>query len=278
MRLQTVAVAIGLALLSVEAKAANRAEEAVQRGLRFMGAGEYDHAIREFLEAKELAPSPRTTAQIGIAEQALGHFVDAEIHMVDVLQAVEDPWVKKNRATLEQRLKEIQAHLGSLIVRGRPPGADVRLDGELVGSVPMRRPVRLPLGTVWMLVEAPGFRRKIQSVDIVAGEIASIDVDLKPVPSLSLQPPAPGPSAQVPHALSSPIEPGRSERQARARGRRVGWTFVVVGVFGAAAGTTLLAAGDSPKLGTGLIAAGMGAAAGGWLGVLLLRDTPASKE
>src|SRR5262245_30382302 len=110
-----------------------------------MGAGEYDQALREFLEAKEISPSPRTTAQIGIAEQALKHYVAAELHITEALQAVDDPWVRKNRAALERSLAAVQSNLGTLDVRGKPPGADVRLNSELVDTVPFRRPIRLPV-------------------------------------------------------------------------------------------------------------------------------------
>jgi hypothetical protein len=284
MRISIAVSVLALTLLSLAANAADSAGEAVERGLRFMGKGEYDHALREFLEAKHLAPTPRTSAQIAIAEQALEHFVDAEIHLMDVLQAEDDPWVRAHRDELEQSLAAIRAQLGSLMVRGDPRGADVRLQGELIGTVPMRRALRLRKGKVAVQVDAAGFVGKAQTVEIVAGQTTTIDVDLarspiqpqppKPVvvnpptptptptptsTSTSTIPPPPVPGGTLPPP--DPLKPAVSDPY-RAD-RLTAWVYTAVGALSLAAGGYLWAYGKSgpggQDIGKGLV--GVGAAA-----------------
>src|SRR6185295_12934104 len=53
-------------------------------------------ALTEFQRAARIEESPRTTAQVALAEQALGMWPEAESHLSSALGRDSDPWIRKN--------------------------------------------------------------------------------------------------------------------------------------------------------------------------------------
>ena len=95
-------------------------------------------AAREFQKAYDQVHTPRAAGQLGLAEQALGRWEDAERHVGEALHATGDAWVVKNRAILDEALGAIQGHLARVEVIGDPDGADVSVNGRLVGKLPLQ--------------------------------------------------------------------------------------------------------------------------------------------
>jgi hypothetical protein len=192
------------------ARADDSAEACVKRGVELRRAGRDLEALEQFQRAYAMAPSPHVLAQLGLAEQALGRWPDAEAHVAGAL-AKPDAWVTKNRAALEESLQVIRPHLGSLEVLGSPEGAEVVVDGRVVGKLPLPQPVRVNAGTVAVEVRAHGYLTIARSLAVAAGELTRESVTLlaqpsrgevmeggpepKPTPTL---PPPPPPLRQLP--------------------------------------------------------------------------------
>src|SRR5579883_1574525 len=118
---------------------------------------QYEVALELFRQAWQLSHTPRARAQMGLTEQALGRWVEAEEHLKEALAVEKDAWIIKNRQPLEGALTVIGQHLGSLDVRGGVPGAEVRINGLLVGTLPLKQPIRAVIGTVTLEVKAPNY-------------------------------------------------------------------------------------------------------------------------
>ncbi|HEX3679122.1 MAG TPA: hypothetical protein VHU90_05320, partial [Galbitalea sp.] len=69
-------------------------EESIERGVRMMQSGQFEAAMREFLDADARAPSAHAGAEIGLAERALGRWADAELHLTEALASVDDAWIQ----------------------------------------------------------------------------------------------------------------------------------------------------------------------------------------
>jgi hypothetical protein len=163
--------------------------------------GDDASALKLFEQAYELNKTPKALAQIGLAEQALGRWSAADKNLRQALESGDDPWIKKNRPAIEQSLDIIAAHVGQLDVSGKPAGADVRVDGELVGQLPLARPVTVTAGGVAIEVSARGHVPIVRSATVRARtltrEIFSLQ-SLAPVaePVTATQPqPQPQPSS-----------------------------------------------------------------------------------
>ena len=92
-----------------------------------------------FERAAQIRKTPRAAAQMGLTEQALGLWVRAEEHIKEAVADMHDPWVRKNRATLDESLATIQERLATIEVWGeRPTGAEVLMMETWLGRC--RRP------------------------------------------------------------------------------------------------------------------------------------------
>jgi hypothetical protein len=133
---------------------ATDANALIDRGVERRRAGDDEGALALFTRAFEAGHSPRARAQMALVEQALGHFVDAEAHLIEALAARDDEWIARRRADLQLALEAIELRLGYLEVRGGIEGADVRVDGRSIGTLPIESPVRLAAGSYRMEVIA----------------------------------------------------------------------------------------------------------------------------
>src|SRR6478609_9704495 len=113
----------------------------IRHGIELRKALDDEAAALEFQKAYDLIHTPRAAGQLGLAEQALGRWEDAEHHIREAMQASGDPWIVKNQAVLADALGIIQGHLGRVEVMGDPEGADVSVNGRKVGKLPLAEAV-----------------------------------------------------------------------------------------------------------------------------------------
>ncbi len=99
-------------------------------------------ALAAFERAWALGGSFRALAQIALAEQALGHWREAYEHLASALRHTDDPWISAHHATLDVALREIASRLGAVEVSCNVHGAEVRVDGRVVGKTPLAESVR----------------------------------------------------------------------------------------------------------------------------------------
>ena len=135
-----------------------------------------------FKRAAAIKETPRVLAQMAFAEQALGQWVEAEGHLKSALQSKNDPWIVKNTVVIGGALKNIGAHLGSLEVWGTPAGAEILVDGQVMGTFPSSGALRRPLGEVTVTVRHPGFVEVTRVVEVQRGGLVRENIDLHAVP------------------------------------------------------------------------------------------------
>jgi PEGA domain len=153
-------------------------EGLIGRGLELREKGDDEAALGAFRKAYELSKGARALAQVALAEQALGRWGTAEAHLGQAVARTDDRWIARNKPLLEQALTEIQGHLGSLQLSGGVAGAEVRINGETVGSLPLEAPIRVPAGSVALEVRAQGFLPVVRTVSIPARGLARESVVL----------------------------------------------------------------------------------------------------
>jgi len=235
------------------AHAAESADEAaMRRGLELREKGNDDAALGEFQRAYELRQTGRARAQMALAEQALGRWIDAEAHLAEALQRNREPWISRNASLLEQALADIREHLGSMELSGGQPGAEVRVNGRVVGRLPLDGPVRVEAGSVAVEVRAPGYLPIARTLVVPAKGLARQPIVMVAV---TVMPEAP-PERALPHPITNSPEGGGGDAPPRTK-QGGGWgakkvAGVVVGIVGVGA-------------------------LGGGVGFHLLRETRASK-
>jgi hypothetical protein len=186
-----IAVAVVLSAMAASPARADshddaEADAAIKRGVELRRHAKDQDALEEFRKAYALVKSPRALAQVGLAEQALGRWADAENDLAEAMASKSDPWIRKNLSTLSGAVDVIRNHLGSLDVIG-PAGAELLINGHSAGTLPLAKPVRLPIGSLTIEVRKEGFFPVTRPVSVAAGELTRESVDLQPVPA---KPPA----------------------------------------------------------------------------------------
>lgn len=161
---------------------------------------------------------------MALAEQALGHFVEAEAHLLEALAATDDEWITRRRPDLQVALEAIQHRLGYLELRGGVDGAEVRIDGRSVGRLPMEAPLRLVTGGYRVEVVARGYYPLARIVTIVSDATTRELLAMTPLPE------AP-PSTEV---SGSPVRTDATD-SARRRRHAIGGSLLGVGVGALAA-------------------------------------------
>jgi hypothetical protein len=225
-------LAILLAGAAAPARAADSQDEAaLRRGLELREKGNDEAALGEFQRAYELRPSGRARAQMALAEQALGRWIEAEGHLAEALQRSREPWISRNAALLEQAMGDIREHLGSMELSGGQPGAEVRVNGRVVGNLPLGGPVRVEAGSVAVEVRAAGYLPVVRTIVVPAKGLArqpivmvavNINTGENPTPERALPPPI----VDKPNDADKP-----PKRKHKSSGARTG-AGVVVGVAG----------------------------------------------
>jgi hypothetical protein len=155
-------------------------EGILQKGNQLRREGRDAEALAEFRRASRLSESPRTTAQIALAEQALGLWPDAEIHLSGALAHDTDPWIRKNRVALEKALATIHSHLCFVEVWGLPAGASVLIDDRRIGTLPSASGWLIP-GDVSFQAKADGYVASRRTLRIPAEGPIREHVSLRPL-------------------------------------------------------------------------------------------------
>ena len=261
--------AIGCLLASAPTAAANPANEEedalIRRAIQLRKQGNDRGALEDLKRAYGIAQSPRAAAQLGFAEQAVGLWPQAEEHVREALGTPEDKWIRQNRATVEEALATIRAHIGRVLIEGGQPGAQVSVNGQSVGSLPLADAVSVAAGPVDIEVRAAGYAPAVKTIKVAPGEFARVPFTLQPVTRpgpasrtspapfspphatpprrfapapAPLVPPAPPPAATIPMSSPAPEPPPTlSETHGdRGRGRRIAGISLIAGGVAAIGG------------------------------------------
>ena len=231
------------------AEGSAEADAAIAKGIEYRRHGQDREALAEFQRAAAIHRTPRAVAQIALAEQALGLWVQAESHLQEALANDQDPWIVKNAPTFESALGYIRSHLGSVEVWGSPAGAEVLLDGQAVGKLPMEHPVRVANSEVTLQVRAKGFATITRTVQVPRGQYSVREqVDLHPVLApepmvVGAPPPGGAAPAEAPRVANLIAQPPATEARDESRQPlyRKTWFWVAVGAgLAAAVGAVVL--------------------------------------
>jgi len=171
-------------LSTVGIQPASAAEDAVvealiQRGIQLRKNNSDEQALAVFLEAEKQDPtSVRVLLHVVTAAQAAGKWLLADSYMRKVSSLQDDPYYQRHSDAIEVVRRSIAARVGTFQVQGGPDGATVRLDGQLVGTLPMTAPASIEAGAYLMEVHRPGFYRLRRNITINGGVLTREPVEL----------------------------------------------------------------------------------------------------
>ncbi len=150
-----------------EAGGVSEADKAKARVLFKQGIGKFDEgyyqaALSLFTKALALYPNPKIHTRIALCHKWLGNNLKALEHYEMFLKAVPKMPDKPRDRVLYIKVKTEVKNLRSLISQLQidipgPSGAEVRINGKLLGTAPLSRLIRLKPGAVNITTIAKGF-------------------------------------------------------------------------------------------------------------------------
>jgi hypothetical protein len=167
-----------LLLVSVAAPAARADEDPealIREGIDLRRQGDDAKALGYFKRAYDLAHTPRAAAQLGLANQALGHNLESQRYLTEAL-AARDPWVEQHRAVLEKSRQTVRQQLGKIELRGLPGGATIETPGQAAEAVAADHVVWVAPGAVTLTLSAPGHDTMTKATVVAAGAGVIMDV------------------------------------------------------------------------------------------------------
>lgn len=209
------------------------AQDAHRHGLELFDRGHYAEALAEFKRAYGLAPSFRILYNMGLSDVALGDAAGAVEAFSSYLREGGERIPADRRATVEGEIARLSKQLGWLTIEADEAGAEVMLDGVLLGHAPVSRQLRLTAGRHTVAVRSADGTLKTQSVTLVMGEEQRLHFQARSAVTTSSAAPAVAATS-----TSDAARPAAPRRQ-------VPWVaWGVTGALGASAAVTgLLALG-----------------------------------
>jgi hypothetical protein len=182
---RAVALAVAVWFAGAATPQSESADALIAHGLELRRDGRDEEALKLFRRAYDLAPSPRSRAQVALAEQALGQWVAADEDMAAALHVSEDPWIARNASALNEALRVVRSHTGQIMILGTPAGANVRINGNVAGRLPLSQPARVAAGDVVVAVDAPGYESISRRVSVAANTLdrETIELPISATPS-----------------------------------------------------------------------------------------------
>lgn len=158
---------------------------------------EYERALAAYTKAHELVPNPKIYYPMAIAAEKLEKWVDVATHFRAFLAGVPDA-DPKMKADAEKRLENAKLNIGVLALSITPDGAQISIDGNVVGTSPLTEPLFLGPGEYTMSITADGYKAMEQKLAIEAGSESERSFELESAAVIIDTPRPPPPPPEIP--------------------------------------------------------------------------------
>lgn len=182
-------------------------------------------------------PSPRVLTQLALAEHGLERWRDAYVHLEEALTHTDDAWVTARRTVLAGALAEAADHLPRVNPQCDVEGAEVRINGERVGELPLPHPVVVPNSHATVEVFLPGYVPIRREITVEPGLVWTESLHLEPERTTATPTDAHVPATTEPRTtVESPVpreavvEPPRVQGHSGSTQRVIGWGLIGLGV------------------------------------------------
>ena len=156
-------------------------EAPIQQGIALRRAGNDEAALTLFLDLEKSNPeSIRVLLHITAAAQATGRWLMAYSYLHKASSHKNEPYFVRYRSSIKSIEDATAQHVGQFRAMGSPAGAQVRLNGAVVGTLPMTDPKPIEVGQYVLEVTKEGFYPLRRSVSIGPGTALTQEaVDLR---------------------------------------------------------------------------------------------------
>lgn len=175
-----------LSLLSAQADEAasadpkTKAQILLSEGTQLFNRGAMAEALDRFKQAYAEYASPKLLFNIGLTSRSLGRSVEAMDALEKFLaEATDTPPEMISEA--KRAVGELRGMLGNLTIKCSTPGAEVALDGRVIGFAPLPNSLWVMPGNHLIAAQHPGFDRATVTVEVNAGTVHTLTLTMQRV-------------------------------------------------------------------------------------------------
>jgi tetratricopeptide (TPR) repeat protein len=176
----------------------NLAKQTAGEGLAAYNANEFEKALGLFNQARKIYPSAQILRMIGYSEVGLEHWLKALEALEAALDAKITPLSKDDRKDVGDQIAKAMAHVGTVTVTSKVPGAQLVVDGGDPRPLPLDKPLRLAEGPHKLVASAPERLDVTNDLKVEGGKEATVALEPPPKPKPLPPPPPPPPPPPKP--------------------------------------------------------------------------------
>ncbi len=152
-----------------------------EAGRLLFGEADYAGARVKFLRAHELSKDARLLWNVAACDKNLRRYARVEQFVERYVKESGELLTDAERAEANALLETVHAFISTVRLRGGEPGAQVLVDDEPMGELPLATPLRVELGRRRIRVAKEGFK-DFERVEVFDGRSdVAMDVTLTPV-------------------------------------------------------------------------------------------------
>lgn len=155
-----------------------RAEEHFARGVELHDNGDYRAAYIEFSTAYELAPIYHLLYNLGQESVELKEYVEAHKNFVQYLKEGGDNIGADRRAAVERKISRMKKYLATLDFEVSVEGAEIAIDGIVVGISPLDESVQISVGRRKIVVTKEEHAVWERVLDVAGGDEKLVEAQL----------------------------------------------------------------------------------------------------
>ena len=157
-----------------------QARERFQRGAELFKEGSFDAAFAEFSRAYQIAPNYRVLYNLAQVELERHDYASAMHFFQRYLKDGGAEVDAERRAEVEREIEALKNRVAELTVKSNVTGAEVSIDGTVIGTLPLSAPVLVSAGVRRIAARKEGYQALERTLSVAGGD--------KPVLELTLQP------------------------------------------------------------------------------------------
>ena len=173
----------GVTALAAEAEPKAVAKAHFERGVAAFNENRLAEAASEFTAAYELTHAFKVLYNVGQVDAALGDAVGAVDSFEKYLAQGGNAIASERKQAVQAELEKQRDRIGTVTLQVQPEGAEIRVDGKLIGKAPLSVPLRLTEGKRELVVIASGYDARVRELDVLAKSQIEIEIKLDRVGS-----------------------------------------------------------------------------------------------
>ncbi len=201
-----------------DASAKQEAARRFEHAIKLYEDADYTLALAEFERVYELVPDYRVLYNIGQVSIQLGRYARAFRTLKEYVARGAAELAPDRAAAVEADLTQLAAKIARVSVQVEQTGAQISVDGAVIGRSSLVEPLILDVGEHRIQVDLPGFVTQVRTFTLAGGDRREARFALQAQPRV----PAPQPaSGYTPQVVPPPRTPAASSHQSTWVG--VGW-------------------------------------------------------